>query len=98
MASLPLEASGRRPAFFETEGMDQLVSMVLELAAELWVVRERQFVTEAVLESQGIKLSQAIESFTPTAEQQATLASMRATMTAQMFRSLNREHRPVLSP
>lgn len=75
--------------------MDQMLSIVLELAAELWVVRERVFVVEAVLQNQGIAVSNAIEAFTPTAEQQATLARMRADMTAQMFRSLNREHRPV---
>ena len=92
---LPLDAAGRRPAFFEQDGMDQMLSIVLELAAELWVVRERVFVVEAVLQNQGIAVSNAIEGFTPTAEQQAILARMRADMTAQMFRSLNREHRPV---
>jgi len=92
---LPLEAGGRRPAFFDQDGMDQLLSMVLELAAELWVVRERVFVVEAVLQTKGVAVSEAIEAFVPTAEQQATLAAMRADMTAQLFRSLNRDHRPV---
>jgi len=95
MTMLPLEAAGRRPAFFGEEGIDQLLSMVLELAAELWVVRERVFVVEAVLEQQGIAVSTAVEAFVPTVEQQATLASMRSEMTSQMFRSLNREHRPI---
>jgi hypothetical protein len=95
MTILPLDAAGRRPAFFAQDGMDQMLSIVLELAAELWVVRERVFVVEAVLQGQGIAVTEAIEAFTPTAEQQATLARMRADMTAQMFRSLNREHRPV---
>ncbi len=95
MSALPLEAGGRRPAFFEQEGIDQLVSMVLELAAELWVVRERGFILERVLAQHGLAVSEAIESYTPTAEEQATLASMRATMTAQMFRTLAREHRAV---
>jgi hypothetical protein len=40
-------------------------------------------------------VSEAIEAFVPTAEQAARLAAMRADLTAQMFRSLNREHRPV---
>ncbi len=92
---LPLDAAGRRPAFFAQDGMDQMLSIVLELAAELWVVRERVFMVEAVLQAQGVAVSDAIEAFTPTPEQQATLARMRAEMTAQMFRSLNREHRPV---
>jgi hypothetical protein len=95
VTALPLEASGRRPAFFDQDGMDQLVSMVLELAAELWVVRERSFIMERVLARHGLAVSEAIEAYTPTADEQATLAQMRAKMTAQMFRTLAREHRAV---
>ena len=95
MTMLPLDATGRRPAFFGQDGMDQMMSIVLELAAELWVVRDRVFLMEAVLQSQGVAVSDAIEAFTPTDEQQATLGRMRAEMTAQMFRSLNREHKAV---
>jgi hypothetical protein len=95
MSMLPLEASGRRPAFFDEKGMDQLLCMVLELAAELWVVRERVFIVEAVLGQQGLDVSAAVEAFVPSAAQAATLAAMRAEMTGQLFRSLNREHRDV---
>ncbi len=95
VSDLPLDAAGHRPAFFEQAGIDQMLSMVLEIAAELWVVRERLFVVEAVLQSQGIAVPEMVEAFVPSAEQQATLARMRADMTAQMFRSLYREHRPV---
>ncbi len=95
MSMLPLEATGRRPAFFDQDGMDQMLSIVLELAAELWVVRERVFVMESVLQDQGVPVTEAIEAFVPTKDQAATLAAMRADLTAHMFRSLNREHRPV---
>jgi hypothetical protein len=95
MTMLPLDAAGHRPAFFGQDGMDQLLSIVLELAAELWVVRERVFVVEAVLQNQGIAVTEAVEAFVPDAAQQAKLASMRASLTSNMFRTLNREHRPV---
>jgi hypothetical protein len=95
MSVLPLDAAGKRPAFFEEPGMDQVVSMVLELAAELWVVRERVFVLESVLGQHGIAAREAIEAYVPTADEQQTLAAMRATITAQMFRTLARDHRPV---
>jgi hypothetical protein len=98
MSLLPLEASGRRPAFFDAPGMDQLLSMVLEIAAELWVVRERVFILEAVLKQQGIDVTDAIESYAPNAEEAAALAKMRDQATANMFRTLNREHRPVGTP
>ncbi len=95
MSLLPLEASGRRPAFFDEPGMDQLLSMVLELAAELWVVRERVFLLEAVLTQQGVAAADAIESYVPTDAEKAVLVKMRAEATANIFRTLNREHKPV---
>ncbi len=95
MSALPLDASGRRPAFFSEAGLDQVLSMVLELAAELWVVRERQFLTESLLARTGTDIRAALETYEPTAEEQQILAKMRADMTAQMFRTLNREHRQV---
>jgi hypothetical protein len=97
MSLLPMEASGRRPAFFETPGMDQLLSMILELAAEISVVRERVFILEAVLNQRGLAAADAIESYTPTAEESAALAKLRDDATANIFRTLNREHRPVTS-
>jgi len=98
MSVLPLEASGRRPAFFEAPGMDQLLSMVLELAAEQWVVRERVFILEAVLKQKGVDVSDAIENYAPGAEEAAVLAKMRDEATANIFRTLNREHRTVGTP
>jgi hypothetical protein len=95
MSVLPLDAAGKRPAFFDEPGMDQLLSMMLELAAELWVVKERVFVLESVLGQQGIAARDAVEAYVPTPEEQQTLAAMRATMTAQLFRTLARDHRPV---
>jgi hypothetical protein len=92
---LPLEASGRRPAFFDEPGMDQLLSMVLELAAELWVVRERVFVLETVLTQQGVTAADAVEAYVPTEDEKAVLAKMRAEATANIFRTLNREHKTV---
>ncbi len=92
---LPVDASGRRPAFFTADGVDQLVTMVLELAAELWVVRERVFVIEAVATKQGLPLKAAVESYKPSAAEQAELERMRAAMMGQLFRTLNQDHRPV---
>lgn len=95
MSDVPLQASGRRPAFFDDPGVDQLVTIVLELASELWVVRERLYALEAVAADQGLALREAIESWTPTAEQQAELAGMRRRMLEEMFRTLDQDHRPV---
>ncbi len=92
---LPLDAAGRRPAFFTQDGVDQILTMVLELATELWVLRERVFVIEAVAAEHGLPLKTAVESHTLSAEQRAELAGMRSVMMDQLFRTLNKDNRPV---
>jgi len=92
---LPVDAAGRRPAFFAQDGGDQLLTMVLELATELWVLRERVFVIEAVATENGLPLKSAVESYALSEAQRAELAAMRGEMMNQLFRTLNQDHRPV---
>jgi hypothetical protein len=89
------ETTSRRPAFFDDEGVDQLLSMVLELAAELWTVRERLFVMEALSEARGQPMREAIENYHLSDAQKVELAAMRRRMTETLFRTLSRDHRPV---
>jgi hypothetical protein len=53
MRRIPRKARGRRNQFFEAEGVDELLSCMLRLMSEVSALRERQFVTERVLESRG---------------------------------------------
>jgi hypothetical protein len=92
---LPVDAAGRRPAFFSPDGVDQILTMVLELATELWVLRERVFVIEAVAAEHGLPLKSAVESYALSEAQRAELAGMRAEMMNQLFRTLHQDHRPV---
>jgi hypothetical protein len=52
---------GRRPQFSETAGVDQLLSMVLVLASELSVLRDRVDSIERVAAAKGIDLAGEIE-------------------------------------
>jgi hypothetical protein len=88
--SLPLDAAGKRPTFFPETGVDELLSMVLELAAELWVVRERLYRVEAVAETKAPGFTDLVESTPLSAAQAAELARMRETFTRGLFRSLGR--------
>ncbi len=88
--SLPLDAAGKRPTFFAEAGVDELLSMVLELAAELWVVRERLYRAEAVAEMKAPGFSALVESAPLTPAGEAELARMRETFTRGLFRSLGR--------
>ena len=89
--ALPLDAAGDRPTFFKEAGVDQLLSMVLELAAELWVVRERVYRLEAAGEIGGVALKELAERLELSVEQATELAGMREAFLRGLFRSLNRQ-------
>lgn len=59
--SLPRTVRGRRPDFFETPGVDDALSMILVLAQELAVLRERMDSAERVAARHGIALAEEIE-------------------------------------
>jgi len=66
------KASGRRPAFAPDPNTDRLVAMVLALAGEVWVLRERLDSVERLLERGGSLAPGQVDGFSPdaaTAEQ-----------------------------
>ena len=66
MSVLARNARGKRPHFFPTDGLDQAMSMILVLAEELCVVRDRLDTVEKVARDGG--LADAIEAYQPTAD------------------------------
>ena len=63
---IPRNAKGPRPQFFPGEpGADQLLAMVLTLATELSVIRERLDTAEQIAAGRGLDLRAAIESYQP---------------------------------
>ena len=93
MSESPEELATRRQAFFESDAVDRLVTMVLELAAEQWVLRERVYVIEKAAETLGLKLAGAVEGYRLSEAEKSELAAMRRTMIDNLMRSVNREHR-----
>lgn len=83
----------KRQAFFESDAIDQLVSMVLELAAEQWVTRERLYLLEHAADRMGLKLREALETYQPDAAERTELEQMRTTMIRNLMRTVNSEHR-----
>jgi hypothetical protein len=56
---------GRRPEFYPNEGMDQAMSMIMVLAQEFAVMRDRVDTIERVAAGKGIILADEIEAYTP---------------------------------
>lgn len=93
MSPASLDAATRRHSFFESDALDRLVTMVLELATELWVLRERVYVLEAEAERLGLPLKQAIEWHVLTGAERDELWKLRRCMLEQILRTVGREHR-----
>ena len=54
-------ARGKRPEFYETPGLDQAMSMIMVLANEFCVLRDRLDSAERAAKAKGIDLAQGIE-------------------------------------
>ena len=62
---------GKQPRFFDVQGVDELVSITMGLAQELWAVRERLAAVEA-LGKAGISTA-AVEAYEFSEEERAAL-------------------------
>lgn len=89
LKEIPRMARGRRNNFFEAEGIDELVSMVLELTAEVSVLRERQYAMERVLESNGLEVGAGIEAWQPTSDDETALTADRQRLISTVLRTLD---------
>ncbi len=61
---------------------------VLRLALELWVVKDRQFALERVLEGQGLNVQTALANWAPTVEDKALLDAQRTQFIAAVVEAL----------
>lgn len=59
--SIIKNAKGKRPKFYETTGVDQLMSMVMVLASEVTVLRDRVDAGERASAANGFDLASAID-------------------------------------
>lgn len=59
--TLPRTVRGKRPRFYDTPGVDELMSMMLALTQELSVLRDRVDAAERVMAKHGTDLASEIE-------------------------------------
>ena len=86
---LPLDAKGKRPAFFDDPSVDCLMTALLESLAENWTLKERLMALEKALVYAKVISSDAVESVEWSAEETATHEVMRQRILKDAFRSLN---------
>ena len=88
MARIPMQHRGKRPRLFNTNGVDELMSMVLELTAELWVIKKRLYLLERVAGQAGVSLTPQIENYDLSQAEIAELDGLRRAMIATVLRSV----------
>ena len=86
--SLPRTAKGKRPAFFDDPAVDQLLSVTLELASEVWVLRERLAAMEVLADRHDLFKASELETFAFDEAKAAELAAQRQEVIARLFRTL----------
>jgi len=88
MTEIPMTSKGKRPSFFDDSAVDQIVTMMLEMMAELWVVKERVYTLEKVLGEAGIDAKEKIESCELSNDDVAELEGTRRKYVETIMRSL----------
>ena len=83
-------SAGDHPHYFNDPIMDCLTNMVLELAAEVWVNRERMLVFEQLLAEHDLIGLDAVENFEPSQQQQGALREERDRFIAGIMREIRR--------
>lgn len=79
------------PPFFRSEGTDQLMHMVLALAAELSAVTEELDTLRRVIVQKGAVSAADLAGYAPDAEALAARAARRDELVRAMFAALERE-------
>lgn len=82
--------AGDNPSYFADPIQDALVNMVMELAAQVWVNRERMAALEAVLEERGELPADAVEGYRPDPQRAARLRQERDRFVADLLKEIQR--------
>ncbi len=94
MKRIPMKHRGKRPRFFEAKGMDELMSMVLEVTTEVWVVKKRLYLLERVANNAGISLTPGIENYELNEDEIKDLDNLRHKLIATVLRATEGEFVP----
>ncbi len=85
-----MPSAGDNPHYFNDPILDCLTNMLLELAAEVWVSRERSQIVEHLLEQQNLLTRDAVEKFVPSEEQQQRLREERDRFVGNLMGEIKR--------
>ncbi len=79
------EIDGPGRVYFEQPVLDNLLETMMELAAEVWTIRDRQAVLETVLAEKGIDAAALIEAHVPDAGELAARKALREAFVGRLL-------------
>jgi hypothetical protein len=82
---------GKQYRFFDAQGVDELVSISMQLAQELWVVKERLAAVEAAAAKKGVLLGDDVEGYAFTPEQRAIVEDEKKQFIDRVFFTLREQ-------
>lgn len=74
-----------RPNYLGDARLDDVARMVFELTSELWVLKDRTIMLEALLVENGVVAPGAVDTLQPTPELSQTLLAERKALVARVY-------------
>ncbi|MDE0800251.1 MAG: hypothetical protein OSB02_05870 [Rhodospirillaceae bacterium] len=84
--TLPRDAKGKRSVFFDDPAIDQIMTFILELSAEVSVVYDRMDTVERLLDEKGTISRDDIEAYRPNEGVEAARNGRREAYLKRVFR------------
>ncbi len=81
---------GKHPQYFDNIAIDNLMSVVLEIGAAIWVQRERLQVIERLLAQKGVVTTEMIETYQPSVAERADGKAERDAFINRLYGALAR--------
>ena len=91
-------AKGKKPQYFSDPAIDKLLSIVISMAGELSVTRERLDTVERLLEEKKILTTSEIDRYQPSEEVAAVRARQRAQFIETLLRVVEAEFEEITGP
>jgi hypothetical protein len=77
--------------FFHDPALDRAMALIMTLAADLHVTKDRLRALEVLLTARGVLEEGALDHYAPTAEERTRLAAERQAMVAELMRCVRGE-------
>ncbi|MCS6800545.1 MAG: hypothetical protein RMM58_07075 [Chloroflexota bacterium] len=84
-----------RPQYFDDPNLDRLMAVLITMANELWVTKDRLMILERLLAKRGSVTPEEVDHYQPNEEEKKELEAARKAYIARVLSGLTIDPRPV---